>query len=716
MGRLEDLQIWATRELAALEEQGSSLHKDEGRFHKDTFTLDADAFAPLFANDSSTTRVLCKGASTRGGLEVDAQILQPMQGCEHEGLMDFPVKSSPPDLHKKSSRDSERMMFLCSSASSMIPIHDRTTSLPEEQAGYSVATNHTGSGSLRKFKLWPAWEQQDDKSKCYSLFFTERACNPATVKTSSILSHGRFSAVRHLYTNSVNAFGSTLSPTSPVCVFWDSAFALVITYDFVVLPVHICFDIGEDAFLTLAAWFTRMFWTISIPLNFVTGYVTTDGMVEHRLGRIFYNYLASWGIFDVLVVVSDWMEIVLEGTWSVSVAKGLRIVRIVRALKFLKVLRLPTELAKIKTRAYFEQAGLSIKVAKIFLAFFGLLHLIACVWFAVGNRSDGWVTRYHYMGDGVRVQYAVSMHWTISQIIGNCDIYPMGARERWYTVLVLLLCLFVSTCFTSEVTASLTRLSVISGHQSRQFSILRQYLNYNKISSGLSGRVLMSAKFRFAQRAKDLPACEVELLQIISDPMLAEINYEVNAPVLTQHLFFHRYNAECPIAMHKICHSCLSNLTLSVGDVLFTEGERSQTNPKMYFIVAGSSQYYQSGTESPEIISKGWICEMALWVAWRHRGTMRASSFATFAALNALEFQQIACEFRDPIFYPALYAARVLAVLNREVEDVSMRVDDVHDSGLDIANILDSVFPEMKRRSLLNKRARLKSRLPSFFN
>merc|ERR1711972_995198 len=86
------------------------------------------------------------------------------------------------------------------------------------------------------------------------------------------------------------------------------------------------------------------------------------------------------------------------------------------------------------------------------------------------------------------------------------------------------------------------------------------------------------------------PEEQVELLAFISQPIKAEIHYEVNSPILHAHPFFHYYDQSFGAAMKQISHKSVSRCCLHAGDILFTGGDFPE-DPKMFFITQGDLQY-----------------------------------------------------------------------------------------------------------------------------
>lgn len=210
-----------------------------------------------------------------------------------------------------------------------------------------------------------------------------------------------------------------------------------------------------------------------------------------------------------------------------------------------------------------------------------------------------------------------------------------------------------------------------------------------------------------------MPETEVELLRLISRPLMAEIHFEVRVPSLSTHPFFLNYQRVCPLAIHRVCDGAMSQLALASGDLIFVRGE-TPTRPKMLFFLRGKLMYTRPSKTDVKILGSGdWACEATLWLRWAHRGDMRALGTSAMLTLDAAIFMTITREFCTPVFYPALYARELMAELTlgclrgpggymiseSSVSEDSCElmeedsVDDVGWGDLDINAVLARVFP-----------------------
>lgn len=592
----------------------------------------------------------------------------------------------------------------------------------QQSMGERLSMRKRRSWMVVEYRLWPAWTKYDYVASSFDSS-TNVDSNGSGARSSSLTGHKisqshsqtlmasnrseeKFHGFLAQLEERDRQFSScVISPLSKFSATWDALFMILILYDFVVVPIDQAFSPESNIFLTVMSWVTRIFWTMSFPLNFFVGFIHPDGTIEERHSAVIRRYLMTWFAFDVLIISADWLEAILEYIdefGSIGFISPLRILKVVRVLRMFRVCKLPAIVEIMSTRSYFETARLVMNLLKIFGALMGLVHCLACIWFAIGKK-DWWVP---WTGTGieatVRYKYGLSLHWAISQVLGNIDIYPKTEGERYFAAASQALCFFVSALFLSEITASLTRLTIISGHIGRQFAILHQYLDYNNISSNLAIRVTRSARYQSNLQERNMPESDVELLALISGPLLAEIHYEVHIPILTSHPFFRRYHHVCLFAARKLCHEATHLFHISPGDLLFAEGERSGI-PKMFFLTAGTMIYLKSGIEEFEEVTAGqWACEMACWVPWLHMGDFRAATHVHLMHLDVDTFQRIASEWREPVFYPGEYAKAMVAAVNADnqaaIQSLDLMLnhpecDDISYGNVTVQAIVNKVFP-----------------------
>jgi len=302
------------------------------------------------------------------------------------------------------------------------------------------------------------------------------------------------------------------------------------------------------------------------------------------------------------------------------------------------------------------------------LVLVALIHVTACIWYAMRNQT--WdacsITRQqpHTFGE----RYLESFHVVLALFVGEHVIMPDYPWERLFTVIVLFCAFVVTTTFVGTLTTAMTRLQIIASQRSAQFAALNRYLSDCMISSELAVRVQRNARHALRERKRNTPECDVELLALISDPLRAEIHYEVLSPLLVRHPFFSLYNKVNPSGLRHICHTSISEVTFSCGDVLFLEFE-VPVQPRMFFGMSGRLDYTQ-GTSKQITVSREWVAEAVLWTTWQHHGCLKACSDCRMLSIDACRFVNIMTTYQS--LHACTYAKKYVKHLNQAARDGSL--------------------------------------------
>jgi len=201
--------------------------------------------------------------------------------------------------------------------------------------------------------------------------------------------------------------------------------------------------------------------------------------------------------------------------------------------------------------------------------------------------------------------------------------------------------------------------------KSLDFSLLRRYLSEGRISNKLIVRIQRNAQHAMSQMSKAAAESDIKLLQIVSEPLLTELHYELYNPVLTKHHLFKQYSEYCPPAMRKVCHTAVSTKMFSRHDLVFSIGEIPHA-PQMFFILHGHLEY-TNPTEAKLIRcsdKRPWISEAVLWTSWMHVGELTALTNCQLVLVDALAFHRVAGQYPIADIDLQAYAQRFVDELN----------------------------------------------------
>jgi len=429
-----------------------------------------------------------------------------------------------------------------------------------------------------------------------------------------------------------------------------------------------------------------------MPKTLVTGFLQNNGTIEMRTAKVVHRYFMTWFFLDLLVVGCDWTELVMgnfNDSWRVG--RGFRALRMLRTIRMLRMMKAPEITGFISEHIRNETMLLSAAIAKIIFSMVAVAHVIACLWYLVGKFLSGRSTSWVYVNDveemGIGGRYAISFHWSLSQFAGDLLLDPGNVGERVFTVVVLFSAIIVSASFVSSLTTSMTQLQIITSTQSTQLSALRRFLADNTISPSLAVRVTRNAQHALKEHKRNMPEGNVELLKYISNPLLVELHFEIYSHLLMVHPFFFRYNEINPAGIRKICHVAVATLTLSAGDVLFSDLE-VPTLPRMFFVISGAIEYKQEDESDKRIGKDSWLCEAACWTRWTHCGTAVAMPDTRLLVLETAAFQDIISPF--PSDHAGNYGVEYVQRLNKAGK---LSLTDGPMPGATIREMIDNAFP-----------------------
>lgn len=350
--------------------------------------------------------------------------------------------------------------------------------------------------------------------------------------------------------------------------------------------------------------------------------------------------------------------------------------RLLRLWRLMNSKELPESVRAFVEHYFRSEMGLTVlSILKLLCLVIWVNHLLACVWHEIANQSnDGrnWVEANNLSDESMLYRYVTAVHWSITQFFcGASDIHPTNLEERAFAIAVLFGTIMMSASIISSLTTSMTRLSIAAAEETRKFAVLRDYLSENHISARVSLRVQRNARYALYELRRHTLEQDVELLALVSQPLLVELHFEMNMPSLRHHPFFQLLGEECPDLLRKICHEVVSSLSISNGDLLFSQGVTNVQH--MYFLTIGKLLYVQTEIKDDMFMGQkrsflevgDWACEAVLWTTWSHVGSMRAKSECKLSMLSSETFRNINLDFKAALPFASDYATRFVRQLNK---------------------------------------------------
>ncbi|CAK0835196.1 unnamed protein product [Prorocentrum cordatum] len=288
-----------------------------------------------------------------------------------------------------------------------------------------------------------------------------------------------------------------------------------------------------------------------------------------------------------------------------------------------------------------------LKVLQTIFTLLCLCHYTACAWYGIASIRDGTdpslgMERNWVEGVGLELGwhvhcYVVAFHWSITQFTpATNNVVPVNAVERAFAILVVLTGFVSFSWFISSMFSTLNQLKSRNKSRVRGRQALMQFFRIKGIPAALGQRVLWL--FEADVDIKDDCLVEADLPILLQLPTSIRIRlrreYCMPLPLKNQLLRrVHHIGLRCFI---QVCYNAMSDSRYMSQQEIFLDGVDSSA---AYVVTSGTVKYVQGGS-STALTLGAWVSDACLWVAWKHLGSLVASTCSTLVELDAKKFRR----------------------------------------------------------------------------
>jgi CRP-like cAMP-binding protein len=330
---------------------------------------------------------------------------------------------------------------------------------------------------------------------------------------------------------------------------WDMWLVVIIMFNAFVISLRLGFDINDRIdWLFGVDRVIDVFFIIDVVLNFRTGIVSHTGAVILDPTKVLWTYLRGWFVVD-LVSAFPYELVFLIASPSLYEqelspelrAPGLlrlsQILRILKALKMLRLLRLSQVFTRWE-RAFVMKHAVAT-VSKFLFSIFFVSHILACVFFAVGNATlsagdpKNWISEEGLENAGLFDKYIASVYWSLMTVttIGYGDLASVSTAERIVSVISMVI---GSSIYAYGLTTIITIAGAIS-RDTKQFQdkmdTLNAYMAHRKVPAILQSQIRTYLAQRYS-KGKSWDEKERELLTDLSPQLRCKMAIVVNQGVV----------------------------------------------------------------------------------------------------------------------------------------------------------------------------------------
>jgi len=541
-----------------------------------------------------------------------------------------------------------------------------------------------------------------------------------------------------------------MRPSSRPRIFWDILAMVVLLYDLITIPMQVFyFEALSETILSALQLLITLYWVLDIPASFRTA-VYVNGTLLVRPRDIAKAYMRSWLAFDVMVLCPEFIVLASEASNNSSVSdaadqmgivRGVRAGRLLRLLRILRLLRL-AKLMKV-LNALKAQVNNGILFLSLSILRFSFLvtymgHILACLWFAVGDTEDGWVTEQSLQFAPALDQYVTAVQWGLSRVHPSAMMTNMllkTSAERGLAIFASFMALGLSSVFISSITNTMAELERQRQRKRQLLHSVRTYCSSHAISAS-HAMSIKSFVEREHSRKKTLQA-HLQLLETLPPDMLKELFHEARRKAVEDHEFFAAVGDKDMAVHQDLCCNAMAEQYVLNADKVFNNHEVAKA---MYIISTGYCNYVHTvpapayaphglprrpsllgvfGNDANAVrklaslekppppievsLNHGcWVSEHALWVTgWKHQGRMEATSDGWLLTMNAQDMRKCLQDHPNTLVDTVVHAHRFLDRVNQIFDDVA-HVTDLPLNLEQGSPHLDHVIAGRKKARLVN--------------
>lgn len=617
-------------------------------------------------------------AASRGVLALPRAQDIPRQSTSKNSRSSFFSDARASDARKRRSQDGEAVM-----------VHQKSSS------GFSDKSESDDIEAKEAFPMKDAWLLLNrEKSRFYT---KENSLSGPMFIKAGLLSVSSDSSTK------VTSRRCISPPWSRWRISWDVTGGLLLLHDFVALPIAV-FQPPPTPFGFAMEWLSAVFWTLNIVASMTVGF-TRNGVTVMDFPEILKNYLRTWCIPDVALVLLDWLSLALPAEQSMDESteflRLVRLLRIIRILRLVRMLKLRTLMANFHDLINSEYWSLVANMSQIVTFMLGINHLVACGFYGLteitqASEETSWVRNFGFEGTSWSYRYATALHWSITQFTpAAMEVHPTNMPERSYSIAVVIFAMVGFSSLVGGITSILTQLRGLSQEKAKELWKLRRYMRLKHVKADLNVRIQRYVEHAWNERQMNLSIGSVKFVELLSEPLRDELLCAVDMPTMVVHPLFSFLQKEQEVTLRRLVTHAIQHKFLARGDIHFYSAEVAT---HAYFTVSGNQTYTQHPPRVAVAVAveidrnQQWVGEQVLWANdWVHLGSFQAVSESDMMALDPAEVAK-ALSSNPPAWNAvAGYAQEFTMWLN------SQHTNELSD--ILSAEDLSYVFDELKKRN-----------------
>lgn len=451
------------------------------------------------------------------------------------------------------------------------------------------------------------------------------------------------------------SYNCLLDPHSWYRLVFDGVGLCLVIFDLLMTPYMLAWNVPFSGLFELFEWGAASFWTIDIPVNFITRN-PKDGERDFSYVSAARRYICRWFIVDVTLVLIQWLNVFVDSGDARSYGAFIQVHRAFRLLRLVSAVRVFRLVRTCQTLMYryivVKDVLIAVNILVVFAVYFWVNHVIGCGWYAIGRMAPsdsggGWLqTSFSLEGEDILYEdmggvflYLTSYHWSVAQTtLGGMELVASSSMERVVSIAMLVAGMLISSTIVSVLSAWMVGITFRDQARRAEIWKLVRFLRESGVDSAVALRVRRQIELRMKKRRR-LTESDVPVIELLSSSLSGELRFQMyGAYIMSLPLFRLWVNLSSSVGK-ELCTNAASKQVVPSNHDLFVAGALGF---EAYFLISGLIRYTQDPESSvvkqvkPFLVRPNtWMCEMALWTKWVHVGTAVTLAESEILVINA---------------------------------------------------------------------------------
>eukprot|EP00930_Biecheleria_cincta_P083710 TRINITY_DN73228_c0_g1_i1.p1 TRINITY_DN73228_c0_g1~~TRINITY_DN73228_c0_g1_i1.p1 ORF type:complete len:1286 (-),score=224.23 TRINITY_DN73228_c0_g1_i1:69-3902(-) len=440
-------------------------------------------------------------------------------------------------------------------------------------------------------------------------------------------------------------------PQSYFHIIWAIFGVCLLLGDGVAVPILIAWPhLSSHPFAQIQLFLGSIYWPLDIFLNCITGFYK-KGLLIMSTSAAICNYAKTWMLADAALSTIDVLMVLTalqlmpsdngDSTSKIfSAMKTLRFFRLFRLARLAKVSSISGMLKDVILTKFGHQfVELALMLVQSVFQLVLAIHILACLWFYVGDVRDdvdcenkdaecGWINYYEVRDDPGIEQYVLCFHYVVAQFTpAPISLQARTFSERCFTVFVVLFLLITVGTKISRISFFISQVLALSAENASKRRSVQHHLRVSKIHVGLSARILRFVDHKLSKQKE-----AVFDRSLISDKLVKEMIVVSRDYLLRGNSFFDVIREVFNPTFVEIC-GALSMEIFEKGDEVFRVGTISEG---MVAVVPGPYTLHHGNTQEAVNYERPvHFAELSLFGSFLHTLTLVCDAYEDAFLLRA---------------------------------------------------------------------------------